>query len=125
MKKFLFVCALAAFSLSFIACGNKSAKDTPADGATPKTEEAAPSKGGDVLAQYETIINKIIKLYEDGKIQSGDATALQEYTKLSEEMNGISEELQAQMQSLTPAQTQKFAELGQKLADAAMKGANK
>ncbi len=125
MRKQLLMVALVAFTFSFIACGGKSTTDSSTDNTTTKTETPAPAaKDNDVLAKYENIINKMIKLYEDGKMQSGDASAMQEYTKLAQEMSDISEQLQKEIQNLTPAQVQKISELGQKLTDAATKGMN-
>lgn len=122
MKKIYLVFAVLTFTLSFIACGGKGTDKTSSeDASAPKTEKPAPAKENDILAKYEALINKMIKLYEEGKFQSGDATAMAEYTKIAQEMADMSEELQKEMQNLTPAQVQKFTELGQKLSDAATK----
>lgn len=125
MKRIYLVFAvLTTLTLSFVACGGKGSDKSSSDSA-PKTETAAPAKGNDVLAKYETLINKMIKMYEDGKFTSGDAAAMQEYTKLAQEMSDMSEELQKEMQNLTPAQAQKFTELGEKLTNAATKAMSK
>ncbi|MDH6306359.1 hypothetical protein M2459_000346 [Parabacteroides sp. PF5-5] len=124
MKKSYLVLAVLTFTLSFIACGGKTSEKATSEDAAPKTEAAAPAKGNDVLDKYETLVNKTIELYESGKFKSGDAAAMQEYTKIAQEMSEMAEELQEAMQNLTPAQVQKYTELGQKLTDAATKAMN-
>ncbi|GEM_PF-3590066 len=123
MKKLLFIFTVATFTLSMTACGGKGSANSNSTEETtaPKTETTTSSKGNDVLDKYEALINKMIELYENGKFQSGDAAAIQEYTKMAQEMTDMSEELQKEMQNLTPAQIQKFSDLGQKLTDAATK----
>ncbi|MDR1203765.1 MAG: hypothetical protein LBL58_19320 [Tannerellaceae bacterium] len=126
MKKVYLMFVVMAFTLSFIACGGKGAKEAVSeDTSAPETETVAPAPAdGDVLAKYESIVDRMIKLYEGGKFQSGDAEAMAEYTKIAQELADISEELQTEVQNLTPEQIQKFTELGQKLTDAATKAMN-
>ncbi len=120
MKKIIFSFLTLALTVSLISCGGGNKSDNSAnEGTSTKTE--TPAKGNDALAKYEALINKMIKLYESGKMKSGDASAMQELQKMSEEMAAMSTELQKEMQNLTPAEAQKFADLGQKLTDAATK----
>ncbi|MDR1403632.1 MAG: hypothetical protein LBJ60_08035 [Tannerellaceae bacterium] len=125
MKKFYLMFVVLTFSLSMIACGGKTSDKASSDdaAAAPETEveTVAPAEDSGVLVKYEALVNKMIKLYEEGKFQSGDADAIAEYTKISQELADISGELQTEVQQLTPEQVQKFTELGQRLTDAATK----
>jgi hypothetical protein len=123
MKKIYLMVVAMAFTLSFIACGGKSASNSTEEASTPETETVAPAPetDSDVLVKYEAIVDRMIKLYEGGKFQSGDAETIAEYTEIMQELTGIAEELQNEMQNLTPEQTARYAELGQKLTDAATK----
>jgi hypothetical protein len=123
MKKYLLIVLIATFTLSFAACSGKKGDTAPAN-ESAKEEVTAPTavtNENDVLVKYEAIINKAIELQE--KVSKGDATAVQEYTKLSEEMTSIAVELQNAAANMTPEQAQKFTELGQKWLEAATKNA--
>jgi subtilase family serine protease len=124
MKKYLLIVVIATFTLSFAACSGKKGDTAPAN-ESAKEEVTAPTPAvtneNDVLAKYEVIINKAIELQE--KVSKGDATAVQEYTKLSEEMTSIAVELQNAIANMTPEEVQKFTELGQKWLEAATKNA--
>ena len=123
MKKYLLIVAIATFTLSIVACGGKKG-DAPAKEESVQEEvttTTTTTDTNDVLAKYETIILKAIELQE--KISKGNTAAIQEYTTLTEEMMSIATELQNALANMTPEQTQKFAELGQKWVDAATKAA--
>ena len=121
MKKYLLIVTVIAFGLSLAACsGNKGGNAT--DDATKQekvTTVTEPNDDGDVLAKYETIVDKLIALQE--KVLSGDEAAVQESAKLTEQMGAIAVELQNTLTDLTPEQVQKFTEIGQKWAEAASK----
>jgi cell division protein FtsB len=124
MKKIYLMVVAMAFTLSFIACGGKSTSNNTEDTSAPEIETVAPAADSDVLVKYEAIVDRMIKLYEGGKFQTGDAEAIAEYTKITQELTDIAEELQKEVQNLTPEQMARFAELGQKLTDAATKAAS-
>lgn len=117
MKKISMMVAIAALSLSFAACGGKS--DAPKTDSADSTAVATPAttEEADALVKYEALVTKAIELQE--KVKKGDAAALEEYTKLGEEMASISTELSQEIAKMTPEQAAKFTELGQKLAAAA------
>lgn len=122
MKKYLLIVVIATFTLSFVACSGKKGDTTPTNNESLKedvTASPAITDENDVLTKYEAIINKSIELQE--KVSKGDATAIQEYTKLSEEMTSIAVELQNAVANMTPEQIQKFTELVEKWTEAATK----
>ena len=96
--------------------------NTPANN-EPNQEEVTNASDttdeSNLLVRYEEIINRAIELQE--KISKGGIDATQEYAKLTEEMTSITVELQNVLTNLTPEEAQKFAELGQKWAEAAVK----
>ena len=122
MKKYLLIITIATFTLSFVACGGKKVDNTPANN-EPNQEEVTNASDttdeSNLLVRYEEIINRAIELQE--KISKGGIDATQEYAKLTEEMTSITVELQNVLTNLTPEEAQKFAELGQKWAEAAVK----
>ena len=122
MKKILSIFAMATMTFALVACGGKGTKtEEVTEEATTETvvssEEAAPAESEQtVLAQYEVFINKLIELYP--KVKAGDADALSEYQKLTEEMTATATQLSQEMSTMSAEDAQKFAELGQKLAAA-------
>ena len=123
MKKIFTLVAMTAFAVVMTACGgnNKKTNDAAATGTETQTETtvapAAAAAESSALDTYEKLINKMIELQP--KLAKGDASAVQEYMKISEEMSKISEQLSKEIADMTPAQAQRFSELGQKLLDAA------
>lgn len=118
MKKILMVVTAAAF---LVACGGKSTSTKTEDTNATQVEATTEAKEevkeeGDVLSQYEALIEKAIEVYP--KVKAGDATAVAEYQKIAEDMGALSTKLTEEMSTMTPEQANKFAELGQKLAAA-------
>lgn len=112
--------AVAALSLSLVSCGGASSEKSTENADSTKVETPAADSTkvetpaeGDVVAKYEALVNKAIEL--QAKVAKGDATAVEEYTKISEEMANLSSEFA----NATPEQAAKIAEIGQKLATAA------
>ncbi len=120
MKK-VFISMAAAAMLTFVACGggNKStdsAKETGKE-ATEKTEtksEASASSGK--LDEYIKLIEKATPLLE--KVSKGDMSAIQEYTKITEDMSKIATDLQTELAS-NPELMKKYTDAYQKFADEA------
>ena len=118
MKKYLLIVAVVAMGLSFVACGgNKGESAKASDEAQQEEVVATTAEEGDLLTRYEALIDKAIELQE--KVKSGDVAVVEEYTKLSEEMATLATELQNEAPNFTQEQAQKWAELTQKLAEAA------
>ncbi len=120
MKKLCTLFAVSALVLTFAACGgNKKNNTTEAAGETTTETTATPAQtaGNDVLDKYEALINQAIDL--QAKVAKGDAAASQEYMKIAEEMQSMAGELQTAIANMSEADAQRFAELGQKLANAA------
>ena len=115
MKKLFTLFAATAFVLSMVACGGNASNNSATEETTETPAPAA--QENDVMAKYESLVNQAIEL--QGKVSNGDASAIQEYMKIAEEMGKIAEELSAEMANMTPEQAQRFAELGQKMAAAA------
>ncbi|WP_163358236.1 hypothetical protein [Dysgonomonas sp. 25] len=116
MKKILMVIAIAAMSVSFVACGGSTANSGEGTTETTETTESSSSSSSNALAEYEKICNKMIEL--GPKIKAGDASAIQEYTKISEEYAKYAQDHAEDFAKLTPEEAQKLAELGQKVAQA-------
>ena len=122
MKKLFTLAAVMAFAVVMTACGgnNKKTNDAATETETQTETTAAPAAAASessALDTYEKLINQMIELQP--KLAKGDASAAQEYMKISEEMSKISEQLSQEIANMTPAQAQRFSELGQKLIDAA------
>lgn len=119
MKKISMMIAVAALSLSLASCGGKS--DAPkTDGADTTAVDSA--KEPEVLVKYEALVNKAIEL--QAKVKKGDASAIKEYTQLSEEMTAMATELSQEVAKMTPQQVEKITELGKKLTESATSMAN-
>lgn len=122
MKRILSIFAIATVAFAFVACGGKGTKtevteEATATEAVENVEAAAPEASEKTaLAQYEEFINKVIELYP--KVKAGDVDAMKEYQKLSEEMTAAATKISEEMATMSAEDTQKFAELGQKLAAA-------
>ena len=118
MKKLVIAVAIVTLSLSFIACGGKSEskadeKATTEDIKVETEEEKVETKP---LDKYEALFTKYIEVLQ--KAKTGDADALQEVQKLTEEMAPLAQQLAQEAASMTPEQQQKFQELAQKLLEA-------
>lgn len=114
--------AIVAISVSLVACGgNKNEKAEGEEVVVEEVvvEETPASAESDVLKQYEEIANKVIKFYEEGDMT--DANAAMEIAKLSQELAGKSEELQAKLANMSEAEQKKFQDIAQKMAEAAQK----
>jgi len=127
MKKYLLI-ATVALGLTACSGGQKAenaqtTNDTiPAVTTAPaaaSTDSTATASTDSVLVQYESLINQAIDL--QGKVSKGDAAAQQNLIKVMDQMKTVVTSLQNAAANLTPAQTQKLAELGQKWAAAAPK----
>ncbi|MDR0430466.1 MAG: hypothetical protein LBH58_08340 [Tannerellaceae bacterium] len=129
MKKVYLMFAVFVLSLSFVACGGKGsdkpasedASAVEAEAVVPEAEVAVPAEDNEVLARYEAIVNRVVEMYEEGKLTGESTEAMEEYAKLAQEITEISGQLQKEMQDLTPAQAERFAALGERLANAATK----
>ena len=119
MKKvFMFFAATAM--LTFAACGGGSkSADSSANDAKENVEvkSDAPASS-DKLDQYVKLIEKATPLLE--KVSKGDAAAVQEYTKIAEDMAKIAMELQSELAS-NPEKMKKFNDAAQKFAIEAAK----
>ncbi|MDL2230373.1 hypothetical protein LJB87_01110 [Alistipes sp. OttesenSCG-928-L06] len=107
------------------ACGGNSSNSnassnegaaTEATVETPAVEEA-PAAGSGMLAEYEVLINKLIDL--QAKVQKGDMSIMDEYTKLSQEMTDFATKHADDFANMTEADVQRYNELAMKLANAA------
>lgn len=119
MKKIVMIAFVAAATLSFAACNTKTegAQGTEVDSTAveaPVVEEVVTDTTA--LGKYETLVNEVIALTE--KAKAGDATAVAEVTKLTQDLGNLSTELQKELANMTPEQAAKFAELGKKYAEA-------
>lgn len=123
MKKFFLTLTIAAFTASFVACDSKKSEtgssDKDSTNVTTTTPADTVATEGDALAKYTALVEKAIELYP--KVKSGDASAVQEYTKLSQELTTMAQDLQKEMSNMTPEQVAKFSELGKKFAEVATK----
>lgn len=71
-----------------------------------------------ILDDYETYIDKYIKLYK--KAKNGDTSALTEYPALLEKAQSLANKLSKAQSEFKPAQASRFLKLQQKLANAAL-----
>lgn len=71
-----------------------------------------------ILDDYETYIDKYIKLYK--KAKNGDMDALTEYPALLEKAQSLADKLSKAQSDFKPAQASRFLKLQQKLANAAL-----
>ncbi|MDY0281972.1 MAG: hypothetical protein RBR35_15585 [Salinivirgaceae bacterium] len=71
----------------------------------------------EVLEEYESLINKYIKLMK--KIESGDVNAMTEFSEVLENATSLAEKLQHGQEEMTASQASKFIALYTKLANAA------
>jgi len=119
MKKIFKMFAIAALTVSFVACGGgKKTEPTVVEEEVIETEVVtAPAGNDDVLAKYESLMDKAMELQK--KVTSGDAAATQEYTKIMQEISDMSTELQEAVTNMTPEQAQRWAEKAQKWAASA------
>lgn len=121
MKK-VFMSMAAAAMLTLVACGGgsksaDSAKETGKE-ATEKTETKKESASSPKLDQYIKLIEKATPLLE--KVSKGDAAAVQEYTKIAEDMAKIATELQNELAN-NPELLQKYTDAANKFAAEAAK----
>ena len=117
MKKvFIFMSVVAV--LMFAACsgGSKSTGSDSKD-ASEKVEAKKESSSKNFDA-YVKLIEKATPLL--GKVAKGDAAALQEYTKIAEDMQKIAVDLQKELEN-NPELLKKFEEVTQKFAAEAAK----
>lgn len=123
MKKLFLTLTIAALTASFVACDSKKSEPSNSNQDSTSVETTTPADTvaaeGDVLTKYTEIVEKAVALYP--KVKSGDAAAIQEYTKISQEIAAMSQELQKEMANMTPEQTAKLAEIGKKFAELATK----
>jgi ABC-type Fe3+-hydroxamate transport system substrate-binding protein len=118
MKKIVMMLAMAAFVVSFAACGGKTTQTTTEESTTLTEETVTPASAeGDVLAKYEELVNKAIDLYP--KVLEGDANATQSYGEIALEISKISQDVSTALATASPEQQQRIAELGRKFAEAA------
>lgn len=125
MKKVFLMLTIAACTASFVACNGKKSETNEGNQDSTKVETTAPadsaatasSSEGDLISQYSDLVDKAIALYP--KVKSGDVTAVQEYTKLSQQISDVAVKLQGDAQKLTPEQTTKLTEISKKFADIA------
>ena len=71
-----------------------------------------------ILDDYETYIDKYIKLYK--KAKNGDMDALTEYPALLDKAQSLADKLSKAQSDFKPAQASRFLKLQQKLANAAL-----
>jgi len=118
MKKYLLIVTVFALGLSLVACSGK--KSTDAGDETIKQEEVTTASesvdDGDVIAKYESLIEKAFEL--QGKVTDGDADAAQELGQVGQDLATLATEIQNALADLSQEQQQKFAELAQKWAAA-------
>ena len=122
MKKYLLIVTVFVLGLSIAACTGKKAENANATDDTTKQEVTATTDSvdvSDVLVKYEAAIEQAIDLQD--KVLSGDTAAAQDFAKLSDDITTMATNLQNAAADLTPEQTQKLADLGQKWAAAAAK----
>jgi len=122
MKKTFSMFAVAVLALTMAACGGNSSSNNNSTESnateTPAVEaQATAAAEGDVLAEYEKLIEKLIEL--QGKVNKGDMSAMEEYTKLSQEMADFATKHAEEFANLTEAQVLRYQEIGMKLANAA------
>ncbi len=117
MKK-ISIMLVVAMALFVTACGG-SAKKAEAE-TTVVTETVADDTtagSSDVLKKYEEFVDKAVPLLK--KMKAGDASAAQDYTKLAEELGKFVMDNQDSFAGLSEKDAKKYAELSQKLVDAA------
>lgn len=124
MKKTFSMFAVAVLALTMAACGGNSSSNnnsTESDAAATEVQatetQATAAAEGDVLAEYEKLIDKLIEL--QGKANKGDMSVMDEYTKLSQEMADFATKHAEEFANLTEAQVLRYQEIGMKLANAA------
>lgn len=121
MKKFFLMLTVAAFTASFVACDSKKSETGASDQDSTNVEVVTPADTtaaeGDALAKYTELVEKAVALYP--KVKTGDASAVQEYTKVAQDIANMSQDLQKELANMTPEQAAKFAEISKKFADAA------
>ena len=122
MKKTFSMFAVAVLALTMAACGGNSSSNNNSTESnateTPAVEaQATAAAEGDVLAEYEKLIDKLIEL--QGKANKGDMSVMEEYTKLSQEMSDFATKHAEEFANMTEAQVLRYQEIGMKLANAA------
>lgn len=119
MKK-ISMMVVAAMALTFAACGNseKPATDqNQTEETTTAPAEAAVAAEGDILKKYEAFVEQALPLL--AKVKTGDAAAIQEYSKIAQDLAQFMQDNQDAFSKLSADDAAKFAELNQKLANAA------
>jgi len=124
MKKILFASTAAIMLALMVSCGGSKSTDaaTEEGTATEQVTEEAPevttdASSSDVLKKYEEFVDKVIPLL--AKMKTGDIAAVQEYTKLAEELTKFTQDNAAAFGALTEADAKKYEEIAKKLVDAA------
>lgn len=120
MKRIIFTIVIFSLSITLISCGGNKSNNSASEDASTKTEESV-KKENKNLAEYETIINKMIKLYESDIIKSDNKAVMAEIAELTEELYAVSVELQKEVQSLTLEEMEKLTGLSKKLTEVATK----
>lgn len=116
MKKILMVIAIAAMSVSFVACGG-STKPAAEGEATENTDaKAGEAASGSIVDQYQALADKMVELAP--KVKAGDMDAVNEYTKLSEDFAKFAQDNAEAFAKLTPEESQKISEIMTKAAQA-------
>ena len=108
--------AVAAM-LTFTACGGSKPADSSDKDAKVETKEEASASSSN-LDEYIKLIEQATPLLE--KVSKGDATAMQEYTKIAEKMSEIAMGLQTELAG-NPEWLTKYNEAAQKFAEEAAK----
>lgn len=111
MKKIFMIIAIAAMSVSFVACGGSAAKE-----GENTTETTGSSSSNDIVAQYQTLCDKMVELSK--KMQDGDTKAIEEYQKVAQDFANFAQNNQDAFAKLTPEEVQKIQDIAMKAAEA-------
>ena len=116
MKKILLSSAAMVLLAFMVSCGGASKENaTDANATTEQSDVVEPAELG-VLQQYEEFVNKALPLIED--VKKGDAAAVLEYNKLTEELAQFTGDNIEEIANFTEEEAQKYQELAEKLAAA-------
>ena len=109
------VIAIAAMSVSFVACGGSTASSEGGENTEVKADEKADG-ASDIIAQYQALADKMVDLNK--KMQSGDAKAVEEYQKVMEDFSNFAQNNQEAFAKLTPEDAQKIQDIMMKATQA-------